>query len=161
MIKLKPFRQSPGFCGPASLKMVLEYYGILTQEKELAILSGATKEKGTSAEGLIAAAKHFGLNAFGKENSSFHDIERYINKGIPVIVDWFSEDDGHYSVVVDMNKKEITLMDPTLRRLLIYVRRRKMPLEKFYRIWFDFQGDYLKSPADLILRRMIVVAPAN
>ncbi len=159
MIKLKPFRQTPGFCGPASLKMIFDYYEISVSEMKLAEIAGASREKGASKEGLIKAAKHFGFNVFLKENSSLSDLRYFIKSNIPVIVDWFFEDDGHYSIVVDVNKKNVVLMDPVLRKILFYVRRRVMPLDMFYRVWFDFPGEYIKSRKDLILRLMLVLTP--
>ena len=161
MIKLKPFRQTPGLCGPASLKMVMDYYGVSVPEAEIAKIAGASKEKGVSIRGLIKAAKHFGFKTFLKENSSLKDLEYFVNKKIPVIVDWFIEDDGHYSVVVDINKKNIVLMDPALRKFIIYIRRRKFSREIFYRIWFDFPGKYIQNPKDLILRLMLVITPSK
>ncbi|MDD2732251.1 MAG: cysteine peptidase family C39 domain-containing protein [Candidatus Pacebacteria bacterium] len=159
MIKLKPFRQTPGLCGPASLKMVLDYYSISKSEAEIAKASGATRQKGVSIDGLVKAARHFGLHTFVKKNSSLDDLRYFVKRKIPVIVDWFFEDEGHYSVVVDIDKKNIVLMDPSLRKILIYIRRRKMPLDKFFRIWFDFKGDYIKNPKDIILRLIFVAAP--
>lgn len=152
MLKVKPFRQSPGYCGPAALKMVLEYFGVHRSEKELAKLSGCTKQKGVEADGLIKAAKAFGFEGFFKDFAAFVDIEKYVlKKKIPVIVDWFSTDDGHYSVVVGINKKNIYLQDPETAGI------RKFGLEAFKRVWFDFPGKRLVSRKDLILRRMIVI----
>ncbi len=159
MIKLKPFRETPGFCGPASLKMVLDYYGISVSEAELGKLSGTTQKMGTSIEGLIKAAKHFGFQAFLKTKSSLDDLRYFVKREIPVIVDWFNEDDGHYSVVVDIDRNNIVLMDPALRKILIYIRRRKYSTEDFFRIWFDFPGDFIKDSKDLTLRLMLVVTP--
>jgi len=159
MIKLKPFRQTPGLCGPASLKMVMDYYGVSVSEAEIAKISGATREKGISTSGLVKAAKHFGFKTFVKENSSLKDLEYFVNKKIPVIVDWFDEDDGHYSVVVDVDEKNIVLMDPALRKILIYIRRKVFLRETFFRVWFDFPGDYIKSQKDLIVRLMLVIIP--
>jgi len=151
MIKLKPFRQTPGLCGPASLKMIFDYYGVSVSEKEIAKAAIASRKTGVSKEGLIKAAKHFGFKVFSKEKSNIGDLRRFIRKGVPVIVDWFLEDDGHYSVAVDINQKEIILMDPSLGGL------RKMPLEKFQRLWFDFPGKFIKNHKDLVLRLMIVI----
>ncbi len=55
MLPIKPFLQTSGLCGPACLKIALEYFGVKKTEK-------------------------------------------YIDKKIPVIVDWFSRNDRHYSV---------------------------------------------------------------
>lgn len=154
MIKLKPFRQTPGLCGPASLKMVFDYYGVSILEDEIAKIAGASKEKGTSRAGLIKAAKHFGFDGFSKENSSLSDLRYFLKRKIPVIVDWFFEDEGHYSVVVDIDKKNITLIDPSFKKGV-----RKFSLEKFLRIWFDFPGKHIKDPKDLVLRLMLVITP--
>ncbi|PIP24522.1 MAG: hypothetical protein COX35_00210 [Candidatus Nealsonbacteria bacterium CG23_combo_of_CG06-09_8_20_14_all_37_18] len=159
MIKLKPFRETPGLCGPASLKIVMDYYGVSVSEADIAKIAGATQEKGVSVAGLIKAARHFGFKVLVKENSSLDDLSYYVKKEIPVIVDWFSEDDGHFSVVADIDKNNVILMDPAIRKFLIYIRRRKFPRETFLRIWFDFPGDYIKTSKDLVLRLMIAVLP--
>ncbi len=153
MIKLKPFRQTAGFCGPASLKMVLDYYGVLVTEADLVKAAGASKKEGASKEGLIKAAKCFGFEVFSKEKSNLGDLRRFIKRGVPVIVDWFSGDEGHYSVAVDIDQKNIVLMDPELKG------KRKMPLETFQRLWFDFSGKSIKQSKDLILRLIIAVIP--
>ena len=153
MLKIKSFRQTAGLCGPASLKIVMDYYGVSISEAKIAKLGGSSIKKGTPIKGLIKAAKHFGFKSFSKKNSSFSDIKYFIKKGIPVIIDWFLEDEGHYSVVVDINKKSIVLMDPSL------AGKRKIALEKFLRLWFDFPGKLIKTPKDLILRQILVVTP--
>lgn len=152
MLDVKPYRQKPGLCGPSSLKMVLDFFGIEKTETELAIMAGYTNQDGTKSEGLIKAAETLGLMAFQKDFSEIKDLKKnVIDKKIPVIVDWFSKDDGHYSVVVDIDDKNIYLQDPQLGEL------RTMDLETFKRVWFDFPGDYLKSKDDIIIRRIIVI----
>lgn len=132
--------------------MVLEYYGIKKSERELARLSGATVGRGVEGEGLLRAAKKLGLRGFIKDFASFSDIKRFvIQENIPVIVDWFSRDDGHYSVVVGIDGKNIYLQDPE------WGKRVKMDLKIFYRVWFDFPGNYIRSPKDLIIRRLIAI----
>jgi len=151
MIKLNPFRQTPGLCGPASLKMVFDYYGVQVSEAEISKITGASKEKGVPKEGLIKAAKHFGFQVFSKEKSTLSDLKYFIKRKIPVIVDWFFEDEGHYSVVVDIDKNNIVFRDPSFKSL------RKMPIEKFLRVWFDFPGKYIRESKELILRRILVI----
>ena len=132
--------------------MVLEYYGISKTEQELIKLTGSTAEIGVSANKLIKTVKRFGLDGFIKDKARIADIKDYVlHKKVPVIVDWFAEDDGHYSVVVDIDQENIYLLDPS------YGHIRAMRLDKFYRVWFDFPGNFLKSKNDLIIRRMIVV----
>ena len=151
MIPIKPFRQKAGYCGAASLKMVLDYYGIDITERKLARLSGSSRSKGVPAKNLIKAAKKLGLTGFYKDYSSLRDIIRYVSKGIPVIVDWFSEIDGHYSVVTGIDKENIYLQDPQLGHL------RALKLKTFKKIWFDFAQPMLRTKNDIIIRRMIVI----
>ncbi|MFH1461092.1 MAG: cysteine peptidase family C39 domain-containing protein [Patescibacteria group bacterium] len=160
MIKLKHFRQKKsGFCGPVSLKMVLNYYNILVSANQLAKLSCVTEDEGISMTGLVKAAHYFNFQVFYKQNSAIKDLKYFMKKKIPVIVDWFLEDDGHYSVVVDVTDKNVILMDPVLGKILIYTRKRIIPIDKFFRIWFDFPGDFIKEPEELVLRLMLVVTP--
>ncbi len=151
MLKTIRFRQTESCCGPASLKIVLAYYGIKKSEKELVKLTGCTIAKGVEAGGLVKAAKKLRLKAFYKDYCEIKTIKKYvINRKIPVIVDWFSGDDGHYSVVVDINKKNIFLQDPEIGGI------KKLDLETFKRVWFDFPGNQISSKG-LIVRRIIVV----
>ena len=155
MLKVKSHRQTPGFCGPAALKMVLGFYGLEKGERTLARLAGATRKFGVDAPGLIRAAERLGFRAWKKEHATFADIRRYvIHQKMPVIVDWFSADEGHYSVVVHLDQQFIYLRDPEWRRV------RRMRREDFRRVWFDFSTDYIKKKSDLELRRMIIVQPA-
>src|SRR3989344_3530561 len=94
--------------------------------------------KGVSVDGLINAAKGLGLNAFYKDFSEIKDLKEYVvDKKIPVIVDWFSIDDGHYSVIVDIDDKNIYIQDPE------QLEPKTFDIEFFNRIWFDFPGNYL------------------
>ncbi len=151
MLKVKPFSQSSGLCGPASLKMVLEYFGVKKSEKELAKLSKAHPHHGTSAKNLVLAAKKLGFKSFYKDFSNLKEIKKYLDKKIPVIVDWWSLDDGHYSVVAGLDKKFIYLQDPELGKI------NKIDLVTFQRVWFDFEGEMLKKSQDIFVRRMIVI----
>jgi ABC-type bacteriocin/lantibiotic exporter with double-glycine peptidase domain len=156
-IKLNPFTQTPGFCGPACLKMILEYYGIFVSEEEIAKISFASKENGTSLNGIVKAAKHFGFKVFLKDESSLDDLKYFIIRQIPIIVDWFCEDDGHYSIVTGINDNKILFIDPGFQEDSL--KEREMSVEKFLRVWFDFPGEFIKKKKELILRRMIILTP--
>jgi len=152
MLKIDSFRQKPGFCGPASLKMVLGYLGFKISEKKLALISGCNPSCGTGAEGLVGAAHKLGFRAQVRDFSDLEDIRKWVNrKKIPVIVDWFAFGGGHYSVVSGIDKENIYLEDPSLGH------RRALKLSTFMRLWFDFPSNYLKSKDELIIRRMIII----
>lgn len=157
MIKLAPFEQSRSMCGPAALKILLQYYGVDESEEELRRLTGATFAEGTAGESIVAAAQRLGFEAFSKDLASFKDIRYYVLKRkIPVIVNWFPPDhgfrsDGHYSVVVDIKRETICLQDPAIGDM------RHLLLSEFLPWWFDYPGKYMRTKDDLILRRMIVI----
>jgi ABC-type bacteriocin/lantibiotic exporter with double-glycine peptidase domain len=141
--------------------MVLDYYGIKKSEVVLSRLCKVDKTNGVKAEDIKKAAERFGLKAVIKNNSGFPDIQKYLDKEIPVIVDWFTRGrsdysdsevaDGHYSVVVGLDKKYIYLEDPEIGKT------RKIRRDDFLKVWFDFEGNYIKSPKDLILRQIIAI----
>lgn len=152
MLAVRGINQRSGFCGPAALAMVLDYFGVRKTMKELEKRTGCTAEKGVEGEKLVGVAKEYGLTGFVKDEAGIRDLREYVTKRkIPVIVDWFSADDGHYCVVVDVGRKYVYLLDPEIGKV------RKMNLTTFYRVWFDFPGGFMAAKKDLILRRMIVI----
>jgi ABC-type bacteriocin/lantibiotic exporter with double-glycine peptidase domain len=162
MLKVRYFQEklNSGYCGPASLKILLSYYGIEKSEKELAILCKTKTDLGTDDKGIKSAAEKLGFKVVMKNNSSFKDIEGWLKKGVPVIVDWFTRGradytdadvaDGHYSVVTGIDDKFIYLQDPEIGKI------RKLEKEDFMTVWFDFTGKYMK-PEKLIMRQIIAI----
>ncbi len=162
MLKIKPFQETlnAGMCGPASLKMVLSYYGIEKSEKELAKLCKVDKILGTNDKDIKRVAEQLGFKVVIKNNSNFKDIEKWLDKKVPVIVDWFTKGrqeysesetaDGHYSVVAGLDEKYIYLQDPEIGRI------RKLKKEDFMTVWFDFKGEYIR-PDELVIRQIIAI----
>lgn len=163
-IKLKPFQETlySSMCGPASLKIVLNYYGIEKYEKELAKLCKVDKDLGTDDKSIKKVAEQLGFKVAIKNNSSFKDIEKWLDKKVPVIVDWFTKGrqdylesavpDGHYSVVAGLDAKYVYLQDPEIGKI------RKLKRDDFMTVWFDFKGKYIKSN-ELIIRQIIAIFP--
>jgi len=159
-IKTKPYKEKMfDSCGPASLKIVLAFYGVEKSEKELMSLCKVKPHSGmgTSAKNIKNAAEKLGFKAKIKENSSFKDIEFWLKKNVPVIVDWFTRGDdnceiadGHYSVVEGLDDKFIYLQDPEIGKI------RKIKKNDFLKVWFDFKGMYIK-PSELVTREIIVI----
>lgn len=162
LLKIKPFQETlhAGMCGPASLKMVLDYYGVDRSEGELASLTSATIGLGTDAARIVQAAELLGFRAAVKDESTFADIEEWMEKKVPIIVDWFTRGrsdysdsevaDGHYSVVVGIDAEYIYLQDPEIGGMRTIAR------DDFMRVWFDFSGEYIQ-PNELIIRQLIAV----
>ncbi len=157
MLPVKPYRQKAGLCGVASLKMVLDYFGLQKSEAELEKLTGANAQKGTSLEGIKKAAQQFGFLVDIKDEADFGDIKFWLDKKVPLIVDWFSVYggyiEGHYSVVIGLDKNYIYMQDPEIAKI------RKIKRKDFKRVWFDFDGDFIRDKNNLILRRLIIIKP--
>ncbi len=165
LLPVKPFQETlhQSMCGPASLKMVFDYYDYDKTEKDIAEMCGTTDELGTNAEGIQKAAQMIGLRAEIKDGSTFEDIQKWLDKKVPVIVNWFTrgradyEDsevaDGHYSVVVGLDDEFIYLQDPEIGKL------RKVEREDFMKVWFDFTGKHI-DPHELIIRQLIAIYKA-
>lgn len=163
---VKPFQETlhQSMCGPASLKIVLNYYGMEKSEVELAKLCGKT-DGGVDGKGITAAAESLGFKVYVKNESSYNDIEEWLRRGVPVIVDWFTRGrqdysdsevaDGHYSVVAGLDEENIYLQDPEIGG------ERKIGREDFMKVWFDFLGEYITSWDDMIIRQLIAVYPKS
>lgn len=163
LLSVKPFQETlhAGMCGPASLKMVLAYYGVEKTEAELAKLCGTDPSLGTTDEGIKKAAESLGFTVEIKNNSTFEDIQVWLDKKVPVIVNWFTRGridypesevpDGHLSVVAGLDDEYIYLQDPEIGKL------RKISRDDFLRVWFDFKSIYISSWDDMIIRQLIAI----
>ena len=162
LLPVKPFQETlfKSMCGPASLKMVFDYYGIEKSEEEIAKLAGATEDLGTDDQGIKKVAEELEFKVEIKNGSTFEDIQIWLDKKVPVIVNWFTrgrndyEDlevaDGHYSVVVGLDDEFIYIQDPEIGKI------RKIEREDFMKVWFDFTGRYI-DPSQLIIRQFIAI----
>lgn len=135
-IPVKHFLQSAGLCGPASLRILLSYFGKSYSEVELAQLAQATLEHGTEHEGMIAAVKTIGGFVFAKEGGTVEELEYLVKKErLPVIIDWFDRDGDHYSVIVNVTDKNIIIVDPATNEPERWLERKTFP-----QTWFGFVG---------------------
>lgn len=162
MLDIKPFQETLGksMCGPASLKMIFDYYGFDKTEEEIAKMCDWNEKLGVSDKGIKKASEALGLKVEIKNESSFKDIKDYLDKKVPVIVNWFTRGridygesevpDGHYSVVVDLDDEFIYLQDPEIGKL------RKIKRDNFMKAWFDFEGENI-SKENLIMRQIIAI----
>lgn len=162
MLKVKPLQETlfMSYCGPASLKILLNYYGIDKTEKELAEMAGWDRDLGIDDKGIKRTAESLGFKVKIKNYSNFKDIEKWLKKDVPVVVTWFTRGrsdypdsetaDGHNSVVTGLDDKFIYLQDPEIGKI------RKIKRYDFMRVWFDFKGDYIKKN-ELIIRQIIAI----
>ena len=162
ILDVKPFQETlhAHMCGPASLKIVADYYGIKKSEQDIVNLTGFIENIGIHEEGIVQGAKALGLKTFVKNESTFDDIEKWLSKDIPMIVDWFTRGrsdysdseiaDGHYSVIIGLDDKYVYIQDPEIGGV------RKIKRDDFMLVWFDFRGHTIK-PDELIIRQLIAI----
>ena len=162
---MPPFQETlnAGVCGPASLKIVLAYYGVEKTEDELAERTHCSAERGTTAEELARVARELGFDVTTQNGATFADLANWLLKGVPPIVDWFTRgrddypadrvaSDGHYSVITGLTDTHIMLQDPEIGA------ERTMAREVFEKVWFDFSGDVIR-PDELLIRQLIAIRP--
>lgn len=163
MLDVKPFQETlhGSFCGPASLKIVLDYYGVIKSEEELANLTNKDDDIGISDQDIKRVAEELGFKVEIKEFSTYEDIKEWLKKGVPVIVDWFTRGrydygenevaDGHNSVVIGLDENFIYLQDPEIGGV------RKLEREDFIRVWFDFKSDHIEKWGDMVIRQLVAI----
>jgi ABC-type bacteriocin/lantibiotic exporter with double-glycine peptidase domain len=156
------YRQSHAMCGPASLRIVLAYFGRPLREEVIARACRSSDKTGTTGAKLVYGARRLGFVASIVDGADLRTIQRWLDRDVPLIVDWMSAiarrpgrammPCGHYSVVCGLDREHIFLQDPAIGR------RRRIQRREFMDLWFDFVGVRPRR-RDLILRRLIVVRP--
>lgn len=163
-LDVQPFQETlhMAYCGPGAVKIVLNYYGGPNYtEDELAVKLKTTQTHGTSGKDMKTGAEAMGLKVDLKDEATFKDIEGWLKRGVPPIVNWFtpgrtdyhpdkSYPEGHYSVVCGLDETYIYLQDPEIGGM------RKIPRDTFMGIWFDCEGE-LMTKETLTPRRLIAI----
>ncbi|MEO8637810.1 MAG: C39 family peptidase [Candidatus Taylorbacteria bacterium] len=162
LLDVKPFQETlhADMCGPATLKILFSHYGINKSEQELAKLCGLKPGLGIDDSAIVKVAQSLGLKSEIKNESTFQDVEAWLKKGVPLIVDWFTKgrreypdsqvSDGHYSLLIGLDDELVYLQDPEIGGI------RKIAREDFLKVWFDFRGKTIK-PDELIIRQIIAI----
>jgi predicted double-glycine peptidase len=164
MINVPKHKQgNDSLCGPACVRIVMEFYGLKASEKQIAKRCNHTYELGCTTEDMKKAAESYGFTAIIKNNATFNDIRSWLNKGVPVIVDWFTGSsglklsksevpNGHSSIIVGIDKNEVTMYDTEIGDY------RRLKKEDFMRVWFDYKKQKITSEKDnLVIRQLMVI----
>jgi predicted double-glycine peptidase len=132
---------------------------------ELGEVMGTDPELGTTNHAFLETAKGFGFETIVKTEGTFEDLAEWIDKKVPVVVDWFTPGrkdydegempDGHYSLVVGLDDEHVYLQDPEIGGL------RTIQRKQFWRVWFDFEQDWITHKDDMVLRWMAAVYPKD
>ena len=154
MIRLTPFNQKPGFCGPAALRVVLAYYGVNVSEERLTELCKTTQKEGTWHKDIVAAARAMEFSVYEKAGGTIEELKKYIVKKTPVIVGWYAFNDDHYSVIYNITDAYIHTVDTEGH---LKERKRHMSIKHFKEMWFDY--DNPKNPKEKTLGWFMVITP--
>lgn len=162
-VKTAHFQETTGVgrCGPAALKVVLDYFDTPMTEDELADLCGTHPDHGTTGPQILEAAKLLGFKAKMKDEATYADIEKCLRRKVPPIVVWYTPGDekavrdgfmpdGHYSPVCGLTKTHIILEDTEIGR------HRKISRKEFIRAWFDYDTEVPQKDG-FFVRRLIVI----
>jgi len=109
------YKQDTGYtCGPTSLQMVFSFFGSFMSEADLADLAETNEIIGTDHHNMIEVARLGGFYCYVNDTSSLLEVESFIDRGFPVIVDFVEPvtEEAHYAVVVGFSKGSIVLNDP-------------------------------------------------
>jgi len=171
ILNLPDVRQSTGYtCGVSSLQSILMYWGKEYREDMLSQMASSHSEYGTPPENIVSVAKNLGLQAEIKQECTISEIEKWIEAGIPVIVDiqaWKDKDntlcwkdcweDGHYVVAIGYDEKNIYFEDASILGAIGYI-----PKEEFLDRWHDYEG---KGPFDAktskITKNLAIIIQGN
>ncbi len=109
------FKQSTDSdCGPASVRMVLAYYGESVSEEDLRRELDTNPETGSHNDDLVRALTARGYSVVSDEHGTLEEVAQYLSDGVPVIVGYHLpiEEEGHYAVVTEVTPTNVVLNDP-------------------------------------------------
>lgn len=147
------YQSNDYICGASAVQSILMYYGIFDTEINIAKKFGTTKQFGTSPEQILTGFKDkdYDLDVTLKENTTLNDLQNNIDNQIPTMVaiqawlanyppsDWNKTwEDGHWVVVIGMDKDNVYFEDPSLEGKIGKIAR-----SEFIKRWHDYTG---KSP---------------
>ncbi len=117
-----PYRKQVNdyMCGPATLQMVLAFFGdYRSQRKVRKLMMASPRELETrSADNnkMVKAVQRAGFYAYVNDYSSLAELKYFISQGYPVVVNYIepSDEDGHFAVAKGYNTElqTIILSDP-------------------------------------------------
>lgn len=146
VLDLPNVRQAtPDTCGPAAVKSVLGYYGIVATEKELIDAMRMDFRWGAEPEDMQRVMEEHGLEVEIKRGMTVDDLRLCTENGIPVIIvlqawgdkDDYSEewDDSHYVVVKGVSDETIRFEDPSSDF------ESELPIDEFVPRWHGWDKD--------------------
>lgn len=161
MLKLNRFIQKKSNdCGPASIFIILKFFGIKTNYKEVLEVTKCKKNDGVDGPTAAKTLTHFGLDGKYVDFCSIEGLRYCYERDIPVMVAWFTprltQPGNHWSVIQSVTKKTVRLMDPAIGKT------RSFPIDDFEALWFTINAgaskrSLTKSPLNQVGIREAVI----
>jgi len=144
MMKIPLYKQEFSWsCLATCVKMVLEYYGIIKQERDLRILLKTTPSYGTIWDYAGREIKRIGFELVWKKFWNLDNLVSVVEQSIPVIIGVKREGEihGHAMVVVDISERYVEVADPQNGELVTLQK------EDFLELWTgrDNIAGYIKK----------------
>ncbi len=121
--------QQPGYCGPAALAMLADFYGQPVSQDTIAGAIYLPDIHGTLTADLAGYAKHFNLWT-RQYRGTTTDIRQKLAAGVPVIVLGKFGAKSHFFVVLGFDEFADTVLVHSDQRAGLV-----MPQEQFWRVW--------------------------
>lgn len=136
-------------CGPATLSMILSYYGIDRSQKELGDQmrpyqhpKGNNDDKTVFYEEFVTMIEKFGLRALFRPAGSIELLKLFTANEIPVVLKTRlkpKEDSAHYRIVRGFDEKaKVIIQDDSY-----FGANRQIPYYEFLEMWQPFGYNYL------------------
>jgi tetratricopeptide (TPR) repeat protein len=136
-------------CGPATLSMALNWWGVEASQAEVADIirpyrnqAGDNDDKNTFSNEFVETAQKYGLKAVTRVNGDIELLKRFTANGIPVVVKTqlkTGDDIGHFRLVTGYNESEkVIIQDDSYQG-----RNKKYSYYDFLSLWQLFNYDYI------------------
>lgn len=150
LLKTKKFvYQTFNNCGPATLSMLLDFYGINSSQQEIADdlrpfqqIRGIGDDKSVTLDELADFAKKKNLETYKRLGGDINKLKLFLENGIPVLtITWLNRDGGfgHYRIIKGYDDKlnQITEDDS------IFGLDQRLSYSEFLNLWQYFNYQYL------------------
>lgn len=136
-------------CGPATLSMMLSWYGINVSQGELGNRmrpyqnpQGDNDDKTIFTYEFVDWAKEYDMQALGRVNGDIELLKKFTANGIPVVVKtWLNpgEDIGHFRVIRGFDEeKGVIIQDDSY-----HGPNKRIPYYDFLTMWQPFNYNYM------------------
>lgn len=151
-----PKRQRSQFtCMASSMSMALGALGIEADEDAVNKVMDCRPLQGASWEDAMACAQYYGVRATLVTPCTIVQVKKWTDAGSPVLIGWNPEGRpwSHASLIFDVTDTEVHIADPNIPDPDETVR--VVPLDEFYKKWFESRGDFLVRRTAMALEREV------